>query len=179
MSEKQPPGDKVSYNSRQVLLALFALVIVILIVFTYLVIIFPEQTGRLNTVFIAAISGSLALGGTLISQLWGKNSVVAPSVYLTNPRDGATGIPRRPTVRAFFNMQMNESTITRDTFTLREAGSDVPVQAEVRLEGGNAVLTPAADLNGQTQYTAKISKEAKSIGGDSLDNDKEWSFTTA
>jgi hypothetical protein len=28
---------------------------------------------QLNAVYIAAISGSLALGGTLIAQLWGRS----------------------------------------------------------------------------------------------------------
>ena len=31
-----------------------------------------QQLDQVNAVYIAAISGSLALGGTLIAQLWGK-----------------------------------------------------------------------------------------------------------
>lgn len=31
-----------------------------------------DQLGQVNGVYIAAISGALALGGTLIAQLWGK-----------------------------------------------------------------------------------------------------------
>ena len=33
-----------------------------------------QQLEQLNTVYIAAISGSLALGGTLIAQLWGRST---------------------------------------------------------------------------------------------------------
>jgi hypothetical protein len=33
-----------------------------------------QQLEQLNTVYVAAISGSLALGGTLIAQLWGRSS---------------------------------------------------------------------------------------------------------
>jgi hypothetical protein len=32
-----------------------------------------EQLDQINAVYIAAISGSLALGGTLIAQLWGRS----------------------------------------------------------------------------------------------------------
>jgi hypothetical protein len=32
-----------------------------------------QQMDQLNAVYIAAISGSLALGGTLIAQLWGRS----------------------------------------------------------------------------------------------------------
>jgi hypothetical protein len=32
-----------------------------------------QQLEQLNAIFIATISGALALGGTLITQLWGKS----------------------------------------------------------------------------------------------------------
>jgi hypothetical protein len=67
-------NELVSYNSEYVLWALFILVIIILLVFTITVKMYPELSDRLNTIFIAAISGSLALGGTLITQLWGRKS---------------------------------------------------------------------------------------------------------
>jgi hypothetical protein len=70
---KSNSSDKISFNSRAILLGLFALVGFVLLVFAVAVVAYPSQgIGRLKTVFIAAISGSLALGGTLISQLWGK-----------------------------------------------------------------------------------------------------------
>ena len=31
-----------------------------------------QQLEQINSVFIAAIAGALALGGTLITQLWGR-----------------------------------------------------------------------------------------------------------
>ena len=65
-------SDMVSANSKRILWALFILVIVILGVFSLTVKYNPHLSDRLNTVFIAAISGILALGGTLITQLWGK-----------------------------------------------------------------------------------------------------------
>jgi len=67
-------SDMVSANSKRILWALFILVIVILLVFTITVWSHPTLSDRLSTVFIAAISGALALGGTLISQLWGDRN---------------------------------------------------------------------------------------------------------
>ena len=76
MSDNRPsqiPGEKISYNSRAVRLGLLVLVGFILAVFTFSVNVFsPEQSGRLNTVFIAAISGSLALGGTFDKSTLGE-----------------------------------------------------------------------------------------------------------
>jgi hypothetical protein len=73
MADKETNFSKmVSVNSKRILWSLFILVIVILLVFTITVNVNPVISDRLNTVFIAAISGILALGGTLITQLWGR-----------------------------------------------------------------------------------------------------------
>jgi hypothetical protein len=180
MSEKeqpQIPGDKVSYNSRAVLLGLFTLVGFILAVFTYSIYVIPDQVGRLNTVFIAAISGALALGGTMISQLWGTATSARLSIYATNPIDTATGVPVDTSVSASFNMLINKETLNPSTFTLKDE-SDSDVAGTLTLEGGNAIFKPASKLNDGSKYTAKISKEVKSVTGDSMDSDKEWTFTT-
>lgn len=172
----QVPGDKVSYNSRAVLLGLFTLVGFILAVFTYSVNVLDVQAGRLNTVFIAAISGSLALGGTMISQLWGTPKPSHPTIYATNPIDTATGVPLNTSVSASFNMLMDIDTINQN-FTLKD-DSNSDVEGTVSLEGARAIFRPAANLNAGIKYTAKISKEVKSLNGESMESDKEWSFTT-
>lgn len=172
----QIPGDKVSYNSRAVLLGLFTLVGFILAVFTYSVNVLDVQAGRLNTVFIAAISGSLALGGTMISQLWGTPKPAHPTIYATNPIDTATGVPLNISVSASFNMLMDIDTINQN-FTLKD-DSDSDVEGTITLEGARAIFKPAANLDAGIKYTAKISKEVKSLNGESMESDKEWSFTT-
>jgi hypothetical protein len=176
---KQPqiPGDKVSYNSRAVLLGLFTLVGFILAVFTYSINIIPEQAVRFNTVFIAAISGSLALGGTMISQLWGTATSARLSIYATDPVHTATGVPLETSVTALFNMLINQDTLNPSTFTLKDE-SDTDVPGTITLEGANAIFKPADKLNGGSKYTAKISKGVKSVTGDSMEGDKEWTFTT-
>ena len=180
MSDKkqsQIPGDKVSYNSRAVLLGLFALVGFILAVFTYSINYIPEQAGRLNTVFIAAISGSLALGGTMISQLWGTSTSARLIIYATDPIDTATEVHLETSVSASFNMLINQDTLNPSTFTLKDE-SDSDVAGTIKLEGANAIFKPQNKLSPGIKYTAKISKEVKSVSGDSMEGDKEWTFTT-
>jgi hypothetical protein len=90
------PDDIVSSNSKAVLYGLFALVGFAVLMYAIIAdtkynpdawtkertptpVASPngerrvQQLEQLNTVYVAAISGSLALGGTLISQLWGRS----------------------------------------------------------------------------------------------------------
>jgi hypothetical protein len=181
MSEKSTeiPGVKISHNSKAVLLGLFLLVAFVLLVYTLVVNNYStSQAGRLSTVFIAAISGSLALGGTLISQLWGKSAdSVEPDVYATDPDDKAENVPLDATINASFNMQMDKSTINDKTFTLTDK-DNTNISGERSFIGGNAVFKPKESLKNDMVYKAKITKEAKSTNGHSLKSDKEWSFTT-
>jgi hypothetical protein len=126
-------------------------------------------------VFIAAISGSLALGGTLISQLWGKSTTDRPNVYSTNPTNTAFGVPQNVRVTASFNKLMDELTLQK-TFTLKDKNAIVP--GKVTLEGGNAIFMPSTSLKPDTTYTATITKDAKDTTGNSLEVDYVWSFTT-
>ena len=78
--------DIVSGNAKMVLFGLFSLVgfAVLLYAISMLFLGQPEATDdaakleqfeklqEINSVYIAAISGALALGGTLISQIWGR-----------------------------------------------------------------------------------------------------------
>ena len=166
MPETEPSqslGEKVSYNSRAVLLGLFVLVGFILAIYTYSVNVLPSAE---------------QLGGTLISQLWGKKTdIIEPNIYATTPSDTATGIPLDTSISASFNMLMDKSTFTPTSFTLKDS-KNTNVSGTISVEGGNAILKPANSLNADTKYIAKITKDVKSMTGDSLKKDMEWSFTT-
>jgi hypothetical protein len=179
-TNEQTLGEKVSFNSKAVLLGLFALVGFILLIYTFSILTYdPEQTGRLSSVFIAAISGSLALGGTLITQLWGRGDD-RPLVYSTSPMN--SGVSRNTIVTASFNKTMDEATINTKTFTLHtlQNNEKKPVAGDVTLEGGRAIFRLKAGvlLSPNTTYTATITKDAKDITGNSLQADKVWTFTT-
>jgi hypothetical protein len=71
--------DVVSNNAKVVLYGLFALIGFVILLYAITVAGLPERVERLeqleqiNAVYVAAISGALALGGTLIAQLWGRD----------------------------------------------------------------------------------------------------------
>ena len=76
--------DVVSNNAKIVLYSLFALVGLAVLLYTITVISLHSHIGntgnneielldQINSVYLAAISGSIGLGGTLIAQLWGRN----------------------------------------------------------------------------------------------------------
>jgi hypothetical protein len=186
MSESSQPGmtavEIISHNSKAVLWGLFVLVMFILAV--YFAVVMANSSSQtiqtLNTVFIAAVSGSLALGGTLISQLWGKEAnPLAPVVYNTNPVGGQANVPVDITLRASFSKMMDETSINADTFTIRDEKSDSNIKnTNVKLEGGNAVLRLPSPLERSTIYIVTITKDAKDVAGIPLESDVIWSFRT-
>jgi hypothetical protein len=186
MSGRETSSSDITYNSKSVLLGLFALIGFILLVF-YFVIFFldTEDLTRLNPVFVGAISGTFALGGTLVSQLWSRKTnnieVNRPSISYTSPFDSQTKVSVDTGMIASFNKLMNKETITPATFTLtNETDAKKPkVEGTVELIGGDAKFTPSKPLNAATKYTAKISKDVKDLAGNPLTIDKTWSFTTA
>jgi hypothetical protein len=179
-TEQPAAGGKVSFNSKSVLLGLFALVAIIVVIYTLSILAYnPEQSSRINTPFIAAVSGSLALGGTLISQLWGRETVTnnSPRVHMTNPIKSADGVPVDIRVTATFNKVMDAESIKK-AFTLKN-DKNKPVLGDVQLEGGAvAIFKPNGNLDPNTTYTATINKDAKDSTGNSLQAPEEWTFTT-
>lgn len=71
---------------------------------------------------------------------------------------------------------MDAETINQN-FTLKN-DSNSDVKGTVTLEGARAIFRPAANLDAGIKYTAKISKDVKNLNGESMESDKEWSFTT-
>lgn len=171
----------VSTNSRTVLVGLLVLVGLILLVYTISVHLYSAgEVGRLNSVFIAVITGTLALGGTLISQLWGGNSsgVLDKTVfYHTIPIDSAVGVPLDSRIIASSNTLLDPKTINTKTFTLKD-DKNVQVEGTITLEGGNAIFKPKDSLKPKTKYTATIAKDVKDMSGRLLTTEKVWSFTT-
>lgn len=64
--------EKVSANSKQVLIALMITLFGIVALYTGSLFLRVEINENLNAVFIAAVTGILVFGGTLVQNLWGK-----------------------------------------------------------------------------------------------------------
>ena len=100
----------------------------------------------------------------------------APTVALTDPANGDTGVALSKRVSATFSEAMDPLTITTTTFTLKQGVT--PVSGTVTYVGLVATFTPTSNLAASTLYTATITTAAKDLTDNALASDKVWSFTT-
>jgi hypothetical protein len=141
-----------------------------------------------STQYTATISTSAqnAAGDPLLSNfVWnftaGKTAnTTPPTVTVTLPVSGATGVPTNQKITATFSKVMDPATITAaGTFTVAAAGAAVP--GTVSYAGSIATFTPSANLAVSTQVTATITNAAKDLAGNALVAGavpNPWSFMT-
>ncbi len=106
-----------------------------------------------------------------------------PTVIGVTPGSGFTGISTATTVTATFSEAINASTLTTNTFVLRDP-SNAAVTATVGYNSSTrvATLTPSAALAVSTTYTATLTSGSggvKDLAGNALASNVTWSFTTA
>jgi hypothetical protein len=99
-----------------------------------------------------------------------------PTVSVTDPADGDTGVPLHPVLHAAFSKGMDPATLTTATFSLKQGGKLLP--ATVTYAGTTATLTPAGTLSFGALCTATITTGARDFEGLALAADYVWSFTT-
>lgn len=101
----------------------------------------------------------------------------APTVILTSPLNGATGVPVNTDVVATFSEAMAALSLTPLTFTLDDAGALVASTVLPVLD--KATLNPNANLAFNTLYTATITVGAKDLAGNPMAAPYVWTFRTA
>jgi hypothetical protein len=102
-----------------------------------------------------------------------------PTVTLTVPVNGATGVATNTKITATFSKAMDPTTLTAATFTLTQGGTAVP--GTVTYSGFTAVFTPAAGvLLANLPYIAEITTGAKDLTnpGNALASPYSWDFNT-
>ena len=120
----------------------------------------------------------------------GGMDTTAPAVTNVAPVAGATAVAIATNVEATFSEAMDSSTINGAAFTLTKPdGPDADtnpdaVSGTVAYDStsNKATLTPSANLDYSTTYTATIkggAGGAKDLAGNLLAQDKSWSFSTA
>lgn len=117
---------------------------------------------------------ALATGGCGDDTLNGNSS--APTVVAFGPARDAVGVARNAAITATFDKEMQATSITSDTFTLRNGDTVIP--GVVTYTGVTAKLVPSAFLTPGTDYTATISTGAMSATGSALGAAQSWTFTT-
>jgi len=152
----------------------------------------PSENLENNTTYTATIKGGLngvkdtAGNGLPADKVWAFSTVdtIAPTVGSVSPGDAAAGVALSTNVEATFSEAMNSSTLTTNTFMLKEQNSTTPVEANVSYNSTTkkATLDPSSDLSWNTTYTATImggSGGAKDLAGNALEQNYSWTFTTA
>jgi hypothetical protein len=108
-----------------------------------------------------------------------------PTITLTTPASGATGVALNAAINATFSEAMNPASIfAAGTFTLAVAGTGgAAVTGTVTYDPASdiATFTPSANLAANTEYTATITNAATDLAGNALAAGAEanpWSFMT-
>ena len=105
-----------------------------------------------------------------------STDITSPTIIATDPINNATGVVLNKKISATFNEPMNPLTITTGSFLLK-AGTTV-ITGVVSYSGTTAVFSPSANLTANTIYTATITTSAKDPGGNALQTNYVWTFTT-
>lgn len=123
---------------------------------------------------LGALSGCSSGGGG-----GGGDDDTPPEVESTDPANGATGVSVLAAVTATFTEDMDESTVTTETFRLSLAtGGDLVTGAVAAVDPDTFTFTPAGALDAGTTYLVQIFPEVTDASGNELESSYTWSFTT-
>ncbi|MGV8815214.1 MAG: Ig-like domain-containing protein [Gelidibacter sp.] len=141
----------------------------------------PTNDLTSNTEYTATITtGTKNTEGTAIegNYTWKftTGTSVAPKVVSTDPINNATGVPLNKVITANFSAPMDPLTFNTGVFTLTQ-GATV-VAGTVSYSGQTASFMPTSALLSDTEYTAKITTEAKNVQGIALVSEYTWKFVT-
>ncbi len=143
-------------------------------------------TGTTYTATITTGAQDLSGNALASNNVWtftvGAANGTAPTITLTSPVNGATGVAINQAVSATFSKAMNPLSINTTTFTLTgPSGAAVIGTISYNAATFIATFTPSANLVSNTIYTADITTGVTDSTGNSLGSGvapNPWSFTT-
>ena len=94
----------------------------------------------------------------------------------TEPINNAVDVPVDASISATFLRALDHTTITTDTFLVNDG--TINIEGTVSSIGNTATFKPSSTLNYNTKYTATITEGVKDLGGNPIQGDYTWSFTT-
>ena len=136
---------------------------------------------------VGGASGVKDTGGNTLaaSKVWTFTVAASASFTVTSvsPLDAATNVSASSNVTASFSADVNQSTLTASTVTLRQ-GANPPVAAALSYSAATRTVTldPSTDLQAGATYTATVvggASGVKDTGGNTLAASKVWTFTVA
>lgn len=100
-----------------------------------------------------------------------------PTVTSMEPLNGSTGVDTGSNIIITFSEELDSSTVTPDTITLRDA-NDQHVGADIRYGNKSVIYDPSSSLEAQAAYTIKITTGVKDTAGNAMSRTYTFSFTT-
>jgi len=131
---------------------------------------------RFNMEYTVGLTFLLGAEKKAVAAIPATPDTTPPIVVCTSPDGGVTGVAIDRNITATFSEEMNRSTITTSSFTVKHGTT--PVTGTVTFAGTTATFDPASDLEKGTTYTATIVAGVKDLAGNALANSYVWSFTT-
>jgi hypothetical protein len=122
------------------------------------------------------VAGNALAANAVVNFTTGSSDTTPPTVSVTSPLSGVTGVLAANDVTVTFSEAMLPSTINATTFTLVQTSNSASVGAVVSYAGLTATLNPTVNLSSNTQYTATITG-ATDLAGNALPA-YSWNFTT-
>jgi len=150
----------------------------------------PSSALAAGTLFTATITtGAKDLAGNalLVDFTWtfttgSGTDTSAPTITLTTPANGVTGVNTNASINATFSKAMDISTLNPATFTLVDTTASTPITGKITYDATNFIVTftPAIALTATDSFTATIKAGAKDLEGNALAAGlvpNPWSFT--
>lgn len=140
-----------------------------------------------NTAYAVTVATTVAdvAGNTLAAAFTSSfttlvSNLVAPTVLVTGPAAGETGVRVNKILTATFSTVMDPATINSSTFTVRNTATGAAIEGIVTYNGGTntAGFNFISPLVNNTNYTATISTGARDTQGTPLAANVVFSFTT-
>ena len=104
------------------------------------------------------------------------SGAVPPTVTITSPANGATGIARTTTINARFSENIDSATLTSSSFYVN--GGAVTGAISYDSSSYYATFTPSSPLSYSTLYTVTITTAVTDTDSTPMASDKVWTFTT-
>ena len=135
-------------------------------------------TATITTAARDVSNNALAAAKTWSFVVDGSDDITPPVVITVSPVDNATDVSTRTDINVTFSEVMDPETINLTTFTLETSAGSVHVPGLVTCAGAAATFNPTIPLLPGIEYIARLTIEVGDLAGNTLQIEKEWSFTT-
>lgn len=137
------------------------------------------EKGKTYTAVVTTGAKDLAGNALANNYMWEFNAglaadTTAPTVTFTTPVKGNQTVPVNQNVNAAFSENMDQSTISGVTFTVKQGST--PVSGTVKSSAATATFVPARNFEKGKSYTATVTTGAKDLAGNALAKNYVWDF---